>query len=384
MIILCSALGFSVNACARIWEVFPSDALASAIVESFEKAHAGDMILFRPGVYFPPERLSPRNNGHEGMPIVIRGCESGDVVFKARGNKYGFWLSNKKNITIENILLEDFSGCGVKLVRSDGCEIRNIRVVNSTSHNISIEYGNGNLVENCICIGSRACGIAVLSDPSGRGGNDNVVQGNLSEGNLRQGILITGNRTIVRNNTCRGNGSTAPYDHGIYCVGQNNRIVGNTCVNHPNGSGIRVGARNHLIRENVCRENGRSGIVIAGSNDSRNLELIGNVLEHNRLDGIEINALAYQPKDLDIRENIFRNNFRTNLWIKDGVRQVSVENNIFYQANGVQVAVDTEPSLVKMRANRYLNACRFRWHGKDIPADRFFEIMEPGTVCPAD
>ncbi len=361
--------------------VKPGEFADSDLQNALLAAKPGDIVLIEPGIYYPMDRLSPLADGLPGKPIVIRAKSRGTAVFKAMGNKYGFLLENRKYIEIYGLVLEGYAGCGIKLMASTDCKIVHVTVRESGSHNISVMAGQKIYIENCVSQASNACGIALIADAGGNPGYRHMVKGCKVANNKNQGILVTGNFSEIVNNNCEENGSRAPLDHGIYCIGNGNRIVGNMCFNNPFGSGIRVGSRNHIISRNICRGNGRSGIVVAGSNDTHTLLIEENRLQENSLDGLEINAAEYQPHDLVVRGNMVFGNGRCNIRIRKGVGKLAIQGNLFARSK-IQMAIGNDPGRVHLSTNRYFGkTCRFYLRGSNIRSADFFSRMEKTAQC---
>lgn len=362
-------------------KITPGESAASALQNALSVAKPGDTIVISPGQYHPMDRLSPSISGLPGNPIVIKAKTRGDTIFSAMGNKYGFLLENKQYIEIDGIVLEGYSGCGVKLITSSNCRISYVTVRNSGSHNISVVAGQNVTIDNCVSQMSNACGIALIEDSNGTLGYNHTVNGCWATKNKNQGILVTSTGSHIFENICDENGSRVPLDHGIYCIGNTNQIIGNICLNNPFGSGIRVGNWNHVIGSNVCKNNGRSGIVVAGTNDTHDLIIEANRLKANTLDGIEINSSTYQPHDLIIKENVIFDNGRSNLQIKHDIGTVTVQGNLFATSN-ILISVANEPSRVHLSLNRYFGeVCRFFLGEITMEGNAFFSRMENTAQC---
>ncbi|MBN8643730.1 MAG: right-handed parallel beta-helix repeat-containing protein [Planctomycetes bacterium] len=82
--------------------------------------------------------------------------------------------------------------------------------------------------------------------------------------NARDGIGVTLN-SLVRGNTCSGNGPTPEGGSGILATSGDNRIEANNCVGN-NQHGIEVTGSGSLIIGNSCSTNGGTEYNIAASN----------------------------------------------------------------------------------------------------------------------
>lgn len=365
----------------REWTVTPDE--EASLTDALANARPGDTIRLAAGNFSPPDRLTTAAAGQAGQPIVITGAGPGRTILRARGAKYGFWLTGRNDIIIANMTLEGYSGCGVKLINSHRCVLERLDINNSTSHNISLVGSDNCTIAQCRLTGSgRANGLTVTPN-GGKGGRHNLISSNTAQANAHQGILITGSDNMIRQNLCQGNGSRDPYDHGLYIIGHNNRVIGNLSQGNRFGSGLRVGETGHLLKDNICRKNGRSGVVVAGTNDTRELVVVDNLLEGNGRCGVEINALKYKPDRIHVRGNSLKAN-RANVWIKDGARRVEIIGNLMADPLIVHVRIDCDPSMVTMKDNRFIGGnCKFSLAGRTTSAKAFFTKFEPGSACGA-
>ncbi len=364
---------------ARQWSIDPGD--RSGLTKALAEAEPGDLIGLAPGVHFPPDRMSPARSGRPGKPITIAGAGAEKTILAAGGNKYGFLLEKKSYIVIRDLALEGFTGCGIKLIDSRRIRLSRLKVSGSTSHNISLVGAEDSLIENCWSFDSKSSGFFIGPNKRGLGGRRNVVRNSFSFRNLSQGILIHGSENTIVGNAFVANGRRTPYDHGIYLIGRNNRVIRNLCRDNAFGSGVRVGYSDHLIQDNVLIANGRSGVVVAGTNPTERIAILDNLIAANNLAGVEINASKFKPDRIHLQGNLIREN-RGNLWLKAGVKRVTVVGNVLSAPSAVQVRIDGPAGRVRFSGNRFFGPkCAFQVNGRPVTAPAFFKELQPETVC---
>ncbi|MGH7959855.1 MAG: right-handed parallel beta-helix repeat-containing protein, partial [Opitutaceae bacterium] len=221
-----------------------------------------------------------------------------------------------------------FTFAAVDLIRVSDSRVENVRVKGWPAEGISVQgKGSGNVVTKCHVVRCRGAGIhpggrmqdSVFSENEARGnlgdgfyfcawvtrvtvrnnkfiGNqksgvgglgstediDNIVEGNLCEGNGMNGIsLLDGASNTVRNNICINNSQSEPGRWGGIALAATNKSVvsGNKCYdNQPartqkHGIEELASCQGNTITNNDCRNNAQSGVALAG----RDSQLSGNL-----------------------------------------------------------------------------------------------------------
>jgi parallel beta-helix repeat protein len=381
---ICVLLLMANHVLAKTFEVFPEKSQGLCLESALEQAGAGDTIILAPGIYHPPDRLGPKNNGLANEVLTIKAELPGQSICRAGNNKYGLLLKEKSYIVIDGLVFQDFKGCGVKLMECHHITMRRLKVSGSQSQNISVIDSFSNIVEDCEVFASESTGLYVFAKNGPlESAKDNIIKGNICRDNARSGLLVYGLSNLIQQNVCYNNGTKTPYDHGIYCIGKANKIIGNRCADNPHGSGIRIGGRGHLIKKNVCLRNGRSGVVLAGTNDTAHIAILKNLFAENRHCGVEINASRFSPFSISMSGNLIRRN-KTNFWIKPNVSDVRVLKNIFSEAGKHQVRIETNPKEVLFEDNLFFGPnCKFYLGNKTLPSQEFFTIIQADTECSA-
>jgi parallel beta-helix repeat protein len=381
-LVICILLFMASQVLAETFEVFPEKSHGLSFESALEQASAGDTIILAPGIYYPADRLSPKNNGLENKAITIKAELSGQSIIRAGNNKYGLLLKKKSYIVIDGLVFQGFKGCGVKLMECHHLTMRRLKVSGSQSQNISVIDSFSVIVEHCEVFASESTGLYVFAkNVPLESVRDNVIKGNICHDNARSGLLVYGFGNLVEQNICYNNGTQTPYDHGIYCIGRANKVIGNKCTDNLHGSGIRLGGRDHLIKRNVCLRNGRSGAVVAGTNDTAHIAILDNLFAENRHCGVEINASRFSPFNISLSGNLIRRN-KTNFWIKPNVSDVRVVKNIFSGAGKHQVRLETAPKEVRFEGNLFFGPnCKFYLGNKTLPSQEFLALIQAGTTC---
>lgn len=226
-----------------------------SIQAAIKAAHPGDIIEVHSGLY--PENLLINK------PLIIRGTDSG-------GGKPTVNVEDGSAITLNagGIVLE-----GMQAISAGGWE---------TDAGIKI-VSNGNTIRNNIASGDRSAGIAVI------GAKNNMIIGNIANGNSNCGISLTNSSdNILNNNTANQN------KYGIQLVNSDyNEIVGNTAIgNRFNGISIENSLRN-IVEGNYAGSNW-AGVTLDGSKD--------NIIRKNEIVGNEKGIyVAYQNNTNDIK-----------------------------------------------------------------------------------
>lgn len=172
------------------------------------------------------------------------------------------------------------------------------------------------IVTGNVCQRNRGAGISVVHGASG------IIEGNLSSGNLRAGIGLSGSSPMVVANECHGNVRA--------------------------GIGISEGA-SPLVRGNHCHGNGRAGIGIRSGPDTRPV-VEDNDCHDNRMAGIGIDDEAMPV----VRNNRCHRNVLAGIGVRGRADAVLVDN----ESTGNQAAgigVESARSLVvgnRLRRNQ--------------------------------
>lgn len=369
---------------ARTLAVFPETAGGLHLDQALLQAQAGDTIVLAAGEYHPPDRLSPSNSGLAGTPITIKAEQSGQSVLNGDGNKYGFNLVGKSYIVIEGLVLKGhFTGCAVKLLNCHHVVLKSLTVSDSESDSVSITNSSYNTVEYCNIFNSQAAGLAVYADKTAlESVTGNLIQYNDVHNNYKSGMFVYGYNNSFLYNKSYNNGHEYPLDHGIYCIGKGNVLKYNLCYDNNFGSGIRIGDYGHIVKNNSCQRNSGSGIVIAGSNDSHDIQILENLLEENRESGLQINSSEFKPYNIEIKGNFFKRNSQ-NLKIQKGPSGINIIDNIFTDPLSYQVQIDMPlDSAVNLSGNKFYGpVCIFHISGNDVPSTTFLSEAQPNTIC---
>lgn len=374
-------MGASLSLAATL-KVTPTGKGRASLLGAVAAAQAGDTILMEPGLYRTTKDIRFGRSGEKGKPITVRASQAGKVQL-IWSSTYGFLLERVSHIVIQGLIMDSPRGCGVKLRNARECVLRNLKISSTRSHLISVQGGGNHRIENCELFNSKSCGIALEADKeTGRGGGGNTVVGNHSHHNGDQGLLVLTKKNLIKKNRSHDNGRAQDYplDHGIYILGAYNKVIGNRSYNNKYGSGIRVGGPYHHLKNNICWENGSVGMVIAGTNDSRDLTIEHNRFKDNVHSGLQVNAAKYKPVKILIRANEIIGN-ETNLWLQAGVSRVEVEYNVFAGAKKHQIRLENKPGATILLKNRFYGPCSFYLGQKTVPGRVFFKLYQAQAKC---
>ena len=245
------------------------------------KSTAGTTVQVSAGTY--NEQVSPRS-GAAGAPVTFA-AEPGETV-TVRGGKYGFYISNRKWVTVQGFMVTETTNDGIHI--SDGAAYVKIvgnrvsyagKPVNgATAKGISVTDSNDSLLEDNTVDHNSNYGIYLANSARNQivgnqvafnakvysraasgirlhGSDANTVAGNVSHDNEDSGIeVVTGSdANLVVNNVGYGNG-----DHGIdvlNATGQ--RVVSNSIYNNLTaGINAEGGSTGTTLANNISVDNG--------------------------------------------------------------------------------------------------------------------------------
>ncbi len=112
----------------------------------------------------------------------------------------------------------------------------------------------GTLVSHCSITENKALGIFLAADST-------IVDNDVSS-NALDGISVS-SRSIIRGNTCAGNGTAAAGGAGVHIIGSRNRVEGNHCALQDKG--LLVEGTVNIIIRNTCTGNTTNWSIVAGN-----------------------------------------------------------------------------------------------------------------------
>lgn len=254
-----------------------------------------------------------------------------------------------KNLFIQNNLFEDCGGGAINVQRVSE------RVICSD-----------NIVRNNGFVAGEGPGIYIGSSSAYV-----TIRGNIVTGNAGLGLeAASGSMYSIKDND--GNvierGPRAP----LYVI-TDNIFVENGVLTGKHG--IWITGRDHVVSNNLCLENGGSGIRVGYANDSSRIVIQGNVVGNNG-SGItvadEISALPNPPEDqlLVIRDNLIYNDPNSNqtraIYCGTGADGILIEGNRVEGHDKPQIAWDPAADHIIVRGNP-----GFRTEAFDIVTETF-------------
>ncbi|THB80866.1 MAG: hypothetical protein D3926_05035 [Desulfobacteraceae bacterium] len=208
-------------------------------------------IITEPGFYYITKNLSCVSGVH-GITINTSDVTIDLMGFSLIGpggaissDNHGIYSALAvRHLEIRNGVIQDFQGDGILIDHGEsrGCKIVNIKAASNRDEGIDID-GFLNIVRDCICTNNTGYGI----DSIGKG---TIIKGNSCYGN-GDGIF-TGSGHTITGNLCYQN-----IDAGIH-TGGGCIIQGNTCSGN-SGDGIIVGS-GAVVIGNACNINAKNGI----------------------------------------------------------------------------------------------------------------------------
>ena len=210
-------------------------------------------------------------------------------------------VSRSRNVTLRDSVIEP-GAAGIHFLADDSAVVDTR--IGETTYGSSIS-GNDTVVRNNTVVG--ALGI--------HGGNantlvisvdDSVVADNTITGGNVLRLYVGGTNTTVRNNTVTGQESDSDYYNtmaGMQIYGTNNTVVGNDVSRHRDW-GISLGGSNHTVHDNVAVDNG-VGIRV----DSRD-----SLIYDNQLSGEDAAVVGLRYPSPDPDGPPFASGYRPNAW----------------------------------------------------------------------
>ena len=271
--------------------------LAGHQVLCASRAHTGILMVNRTDVHI--------TNGH------VHNCGFGIDVQRGGSN------------TLNNLHI-DANTTGVRLLQSDGNQLRELDLLDNRGIGLLLGTSNDNLVQN-VTANRNSTGIYLSRASSaagvpGSGANkviraqthDNVVDGlvldfqsdgntihgSRSSGNGRTGLYLWGSNNEVDGNVFSGTRGTQPLRPAngtgmlVLVPSQNNKIVGNRSTGNAK-DGIEVQGQNNLLRANTADGNAEDGIT-AGATPESPIGT-GNTFQANDAEGNGVWDLADYP-----------------------------------------------------------------------------------------
>lgn len=273
------------------------------------RAQAGDLILIAEGVY--QEMLDITRSGEADAPIVFQADQDADVRIDATGLRHGVIIWDADHIVVRNLTIENALGTGIHIHdHQDG-------------HGADANRIEGNTIRQCGTEGYN--GIYV-------GGHNNLV--------IDNHVINNG-----RKSTDSGNSG-----HGIYVLGNGNRIQRNTIQGNAR-TGIRLEGEKNIFEGNVIENNLEFGITIwvDAPMKGEGLEIRHNTLRNNQRGGISVYGQGdgEKPQNVLISSNaIVNENGEYGIRVIEGCRQVRVLNNTFQGAFSKAVLYVDDASLI--------------------------------------
>jgi parallel beta-helix repeat protein len=270
---------------------------------------------------------------------------------KGSGSGTGILVDNKRNVTIQNLLIEAFND-GVRVNSSTGiCLLNNTLTANNGQGLLLASTNNSIIKYNQITENNRGIRAFSSSNNTVFGNNvsfnvlsgigfeakseNNEIYDNLIEKNSRYGIWLfeNSNNNKVFQNTIKQSlyGILLPQNSNF------NQITQNTLTNNSLGLWLD-GSSNNIIQENTITNNGDGGWLYSSSNNNQITKntiadnqygfLIYNNSQSNRIteNNIKNNSIGIWLSESS-RNQIYHNNF-------DNAKQVLSENSTNFWDNG--------------------------------------------------
>lgn len=267
----------------------------------------------------------------------VSGSEiTGNTISNVKGLS-SVWLDGCKGVTLSDNIIKDSAHYGINVQRDNSSIIKNNKVTNSASGNLSAElHGDGILLDN-VCISTEVSDntvdtvIKALKDY----GNGIIV------GNDCKDINVSGNTVINSGN------------HGMQVSYRaQNVTLSNNKVTTSQYQGISVsrGASVKLINNEVY-DNVGNGIVYDGNEKVVTGTISGNIVYNNTGDGIYLNLANVTVKDNKCYSNASRGIGAEN------VNDTLIEANKVYD-NGITGIVVLKDSNVTIKSNTVYRTTR--------------------------
>jgi parallel beta-helix repeat protein len=184
--------------------------------------------------------------------IRLSDINNGRIESSSIANSFmGIHVERSSNLQFVNNSVSK-STYGIQLETSDGNTLSQNRVEGASEVSIFVR-GSDNVVENNEVTGGQFGGINIDGTPGSA--NKNTVEGNVVTGSLSYGIAMwRATNCVLRGNIARGNGDT-----GIMLTdsSNNNLIEGNTVTGNKGGGILILGeSTGNTIKENTAKNNG--------------------------------------------------------------------------------------------------------------------------------
>lgn len=277
----------------------------------------GDMVLIGEGTY--AEMLEITRAGTAEAPIVFQAAEGADVHIDASGLRHGVIIWDADYIVVRSLVVENSLRSGIHLHDH----------LDDDDHGADFNRIEGNTV--------RQCG---------------------SEG--YSGIYTGGHGNQVIDNLVVGNGfkpgDAAGSGHGIYVLGNDNRVSGNTVRGNAR-VGIRLEGERNRFENNLIEDNQDFGVTIwvDAPLKGEDLAVSGNILRNNQRGGISVYGQGdgQKPQHIRISGNTISNSDgEYGVRVLDGCRDVHILDNMFQGKYRTAVLYVDEASLKAFEENR--------------------------------
>jgi len=395
----------------------------SVINEAIEEtaSEGGGMIFIKPGLY----SLGGRLNIVKVNNITIMGTD-GTILTDPCSNSAMLIDEDSNNITLHRLTFRDCNGTGINLLQGSNIRILDCVFENIQQSAIQVRVGDdpNYPVENLWITGChiRAAGLNGTRAIHIYRTKNLFVQNNLVEDCNGTGINIqhASERVICANNILLNNGRELAAGHGIF-IGSNSAyvtirgnvitgnggngieaassslyniedeegnviergprsplyvITDNICVGNGfagRGSGIYITGRDHVVSNNLCRDNGGDGIHVGFPNVVSRIVIQGNVIGNNNKmnltnfmwgSGIALTDLGAvnEPPPLDDQLLLIRDN----LIYKDS------DSN---QLRAIYCAIDSDGILIEGNRVEGHDQPQIEW---DPSADHIIVRRNPG------
>ena len=305
-----------------------------ALSEAMEALHTGRLpqvhtVQVRAGTYTPltTQEMFPLDlSGLAGLTLqgegtvvidagltasVFRAAFSRDLVIEGFRITQGVTCINIQagtNITIRQNHITGCSFNGISIgVNSTGVVIADNLLADNERNGLAVTGGLEAMVTQNIVRQNGRHGIVVTTARA-------TLVGNLSEGNVRFGVLIELNAAAtVTHNTARQNGAS-----GIFInLGSTAELMGNTSTNN-GGTGFAVeSGATATLTSNMSTSNARFGVTVSRGSTAT---LTGNTIEENDFSGIGSGDLGSTGlgNTLTLQENTLRRNLSDGISLEFG------------------------------------------------------------------
>ncbi len=309
------------------------DAAWRTLNHAIEKTGAGGgEIRVLPGTY--SEHLEIDKAGRR-RPLKIIGFKGRPVMEGRKRLAIGFWLTNSKNVTVENFEFRNFTDIGIGADSCKNITFRNLIIHNNgfkvqlkdwelEGYGIHIDGIKGYLIEGNKVYRNgprpkdwpdRILGTGIDTF----GSRDGIIRNNKSYENIGGGILVEDSRDIiVEKNEVYKNDLDATRDYwwdgGIWLDGGKNVVIRDNNFHDNIGPGILISDEDkqkpsgYVLKNNISKNN-YFGVYIwnFGVNHWPKKSIIyqlNNDFTGNKVQNIIIHAWDYDPKTLKVG-NIF-------------------------------------------------------------------------------